>query len=104
MVVVEFKASVEVPIYKLAPWEDMNQCFWSVAAEVSVKVNCGRMPVIFNRERGVVVPMPTLPLLLITNLSLVPKAVEEDILNLPKSAKSEPMVQYEFHIAAVDEA
>src|SRR3990167_3980472 len=41
------------------------------------------LPATLNNAKGLVVPMPTLPLPLMTNLSVVPRAVEEAIENLP---------------------
>src|SRR3989344_3193202 len=45
---------------------------------------------------GEVVPMPTFPAPSITKRSLVPRTVEEEILNLPPEAMSVPMVQLDI--------
>ena len=47
-----------------------------------------------NVRQGEVVAIPALPLPSIVNLSLVPSAVELEILNLPASEISMPIVSY----------
>src|SRR5258708_39362606 len=47
----------------------------------------------YSGAAGLALPIPTLPLPSITNRSFVPTTVEDEILNLPPSAKSEPIAQ-----------
>jgi hypothetical protein len=58
-VLVEFSASDEVPIYRLPPWDDKNQCLALAAADMSEIVKKAlEVEATCKSHQGEVVPMP----------------------------------------------
>jgi hypothetical protein len=90
-----FAVSEEAPV----PPEEMGSAVAKAMVPVAVRPATDRLPLTSAfpwTERSVageVVPMPTFPAPSITSRSAVPTTEEEEILNLPKSATSVPMVQ-----------